>query len=72
MQLSLRHIPQTAAKCRAIFSRKGFRSDRRHKAEKDLGFLADFAAGFQEKVRGPFNDRREAFRSTLKTRKKWR
>ena len=31
-----------------------------------------FLAGFQEKVGGPFNDRREAFRPPLKTSKKWR
>jgi hypothetical protein len=42
--LLYRYIPQTAPKCRAIFSQKrkeeGVRSDYRYKAEKDLGFLA--------------------------------
>jgi len=42
------------------------------KTEGCVVFLADFAVGFQEKVGGPFNDRREAFRTTLKTSKKWR
>jgi hypothetical protein len=37
-----------------------------------LFFLAGFEAVFQEKVRGPSNDRREAFHSTLKNSKKWR
>jgi hypothetical protein len=30
--------------------------------KKDLGFLAGIAAGFQEKVRGPFNGRRKDIR----------
>ena len=50
-----------------IFSLQGYDS----KAEGCIVFLADFEAVFQEKVRGPSNDRREAFHSTLKNSKKW-